>query len=308
MDVKQLQYFVVSVDMGSFHAAAQSLITTQPNVSKIVKSLEEELGMTLLKRNRNGVTITPEGEKIYRYSIEVLKNMKLINNLKEEKNTNNLSVCSVPSNKISTYLSEFYNNSLNKNIKIEFCEDNVENIMKKIHRRDAELGFVYISKRNMSAFIHETKAKGLQYFELAKTPLCLFVGKNSTLYNNESIDEKMIRDIKLIQHYEDQYSLFNHLGHLKEDTYYIGDKASISYTNSDDFLIQLIKNTEFCSIGSSLIKDKYEDFGIKAIPISSCENKISFGYIKRFRDEISEIGKEFISYLENYINIEGENI
>ena len=147
--------------------------------------------------------------------------MKLINNLKEEKNTNKLSVCSVPSNKVSTYLSEFYNNNLNKNIKIEFCESNVESIMKKIHRRDAELGFVYISKRNMSAFIHEIKAKGLQYFELTKTPLCLFVCKNSTLYNRESIDEKTIRDVKLIQHYEDQYSLFNHLGHLKEDIFWI---------------------------------------------------------------------------------------
>lgn len=308
MDVKQLQYFVVSVDMGSFHAAAQSLITTQPNVSKIVKSLEQELDMTLLKRNRNGVTITPEGEKIYQYSIEVLKNMKLINNLKEEKNTNKLSICSVPSNKISTYLSEFYNSSLDKNIKVEFCEDSVENIMKRIHRRDAELGFVYISKRNMSAFIHEIKAKGLQYFELIKTPLCLFVGKNSSLYDRESIDEKIIREVKLIQHYEDQYSLFNHLGHLKEDTYYIGDDATISYTNSDNFLIQFLKNTEFCSIGSSLIKDKYEDFGIKAIPISSCEKKISFGYIKRFRDEISEIGNEFILYLEKYTDMKGDNI
>ena len=40
MDVKQLQYFVVSVDMGSFHSEAEALITTQPNVSKIVKSLK----------------------------------------------------------------------------------------------------------------------------------------------------------------------------------------------------------------------------------------------------------------------------
>ena len=47
MDVKQLQYFVVSVDMGSFHSAAEALITTQPNVSKIVKSLEDELNMTI---------------------------------------------------------------------------------------------------------------------------------------------------------------------------------------------------------------------------------------------------------------------
>ena len=78
MDVKQLQYFVVSVDMGSFHSAAEALITTQPNVSKIVKSLEDELNMTLLNRTRSGVIITPQGEHIYAYAIEVLKNINMI--------------------------------------------------------------------------------------------------------------------------------------------------------------------------------------------------------------------------------------
>ena len=72
MDVKQLQYFVVSVDMGSFHSAAEALITTQPNVSKIVKSLEDELNMTLLNRTRSGVIITPQGERIYAYAIEAV--------------------------------------------------------------------------------------------------------------------------------------------------------------------------------------------------------------------------------------------
>ena len=72
MDVKQLQYFVVSVDMGSFHSAAEALITTQPNVSKIVKSLEDELNMTLLNRTRSGVIITPQGERIYAYAIDCL--------------------------------------------------------------------------------------------------------------------------------------------------------------------------------------------------------------------------------------------
>lgn len=306
MDVKQLQYFVVSVDMGSFHAAAESLITTQPNVSKIVKSLESELNMTLLNRNRNGVTITPEGEKIYDYAIEVLKNMKKISNLKEDQDIEKLSICSVPSNKLSTFLSEFYNNSLNKNIKIEFCESNVEDIMKKIHRREAELGFVYISKRNMSAFKKKIRCKGIQYFELRKTPLCLFVGEKNSLYKNKEIDEKVVNDTKLIQHYEDQYSIFNHLGHLKEDTFYMGENTSISYTNSDHFLIQLIKNTDFCSIGSTFIKEKYGEHGIKAIPIVSCEQKISFGYIKRTRDELSNIGKEFIEYLENDNNVKGD--
>ena len=110
MDVKQLQYFVVSVDMGSFHSAAEALITTQPNVSKIVKSLEEELNMTLLNRTRSGVTITPQGESVYMYAIEVLKNINIINEFKKGQNIDVLSISSVPSNTLSFYLSQFYKN------------------------------------------------------------------------------------------------------------------------------------------------------------------------------------------------------
>ena len=164
MDVKQLQYFVVSVDMGSFHSAAQALITTQPNVSKIVKSLENELNMTLLNRNRNGVTVTREGENIYKYSIEVLKNMKIITDFTKGQSIEKLSICSVPSNTLSSYLAEFYNRFSDKNIQMDFCETNVEDIMKKIHRREADLGFVYISKRNMYEFNQQIRCKGLKYF------------------------------------------------------------------------------------------------------------------------------------------------
>ena len=63
MEIKQLQYFVVSVDMGSFQNAAKMLYTTQPHVSKTVKALEEELHLKLLAREARGVRMTEEGKK-----------------------------------------------------------------------------------------------------------------------------------------------------------------------------------------------------------------------------------------------------
>ena len=52
MDIKQLQYLVVSIDNGSFKKASELLYTTQPHISKTIKSLEVELGMRLLKIGR----------------------------------------------------------------------------------------------------------------------------------------------------------------------------------------------------------------------------------------------------------------
>ena len=64
MDLKQLQYFVVSVDSGSFKKTAELLYTSQPHVSKIIKSLETELQTELLVRKARGVEMTEAGRKV----------------------------------------------------------------------------------------------------------------------------------------------------------------------------------------------------------------------------------------------------
>lgn len=301
MDIKQLQYFVVSVDMGSFHAAAETLITTQPNVSKVVKALEEELNMQLLVRKRSGVTITADGERIYRYAIGILKNFKAIREIREENGVDKLSISTTPSNKLSTVIAEFYNEHQDNLIQMNIWEGSVEDIIVRVHKRMSELGFLYISNRNLSTFNRQIKSKNIEYFELLRTPLYLFVGKNNPLYEETHISANKIRKIKLIQHNEELYSLYNHLGHLKEDVMYSDDITSLTTTNSDYFVIQLLKNTNYCSMGSSFDKEKYEEYGIHSIPIDSCEESISFGYIKRSKSRLSGLEKEFLEYLDEKV-------
>ena len=231
--------------------------------------------------------------------IEVLKNINIINEFKKGQNIDVLSISSVPSNTLSFYLSQFYNKQSRKDIRLDFFETNVQNIIRRVHARKAELGFVYISKRSMSAFKQQIKSKGLEYHELTKVPLYLFVGRNNPLYKKDSVEETDLKDIKLVQYHEKQFSLYNHLGHIKEDIIYNGDSVSISYTNSDSFLTQSLKHTEHGSIASSFVKNQYQEYGIKAIPIISCERSISFGYIRRKKDKLSDLGESLIEYLEN---------
>lgn len=49
----------------SFTGAAGALLNNQPNITRMMKKLEDELGCTLFVRQRHGVTLTPEGEKLY---------------------------------------------------------------------------------------------------------------------------------------------------------------------------------------------------------------------------------------------------
>ena len=53
------------LETGSFSKAASVLFHAQSSVSQMIKSLEDELGLKLLKRSRNGVELTIEGKEIY---------------------------------------------------------------------------------------------------------------------------------------------------------------------------------------------------------------------------------------------------
>ena len=46
----------------SITQAAAALMNNQPNLTRIIKNLEGELGCSLFVRSRQGVPLTPEGE------------------------------------------------------------------------------------------------------------------------------------------------------------------------------------------------------------------------------------------------------
>ena len=50
IDIKQLKYFEECARTESFSKAAEALYTTQSSVSKVIKSMEDSLGIRLFER------------------------------------------------------------------------------------------------------------------------------------------------------------------------------------------------------------------------------------------------------------------
>ncbi|GGA19892.1 LysR family transcriptional regulator [Paenibacillus physcomitrellae] len=74
MNRSLLQLIVTISETKSFTAAGEKLNMTQPAVSRAVTSLEKELGVTLLIRDRrSGVMLTAVGERIVRIYREILQ-------------------------------------------------------------------------------------------------------------------------------------------------------------------------------------------------------------------------------------------
>ncbi|MFG6120135.1 cidABC operon transcriptional activator CidR [Thalassobacillus sp. B23F22_16] len=64
MDIRHLKYFIEVSRFSSFTRAADHLFVTQPTISKMIKNLEEELGVELFDRSRKQLVLTDAGRVI----------------------------------------------------------------------------------------------------------------------------------------------------------------------------------------------------------------------------------------------------
>lgn len=62
-DYYRIFYYVAKYK--SFTRAASILMNSQPNITRSMNNLEKQLGCTLFIRSNRGVTLTPEGKKLY---------------------------------------------------------------------------------------------------------------------------------------------------------------------------------------------------------------------------------------------------
>ncbi|WP_395321608.1 LysR family transcriptional regulator [Levilactobacillus parabrevis] len=72
MNFRQLEYFLAVADAGQITAAAHQLHMAQPPLSYQIKQLENDLGVPLLNRSANGVTLTPAGRLLQDYARQLV--------------------------------------------------------------------------------------------------------------------------------------------------------------------------------------------------------------------------------------------
>ncbi len=77
MDIRTMQYYLAVVREGTISAAAEALHVAQPSLSRHMKELEEELGVSLFERGNRKITLTEEGMVLRRRAEEMIRLMRM---------------------------------------------------------------------------------------------------------------------------------------------------------------------------------------------------------------------------------------
>lgn len=72
MNIENIRSFVYVYQYNGFHRAAETLFVTQPSLSSRIRTLEQELNVTLLVRGKSGVTLTEAGRIFLPFAWEIV--------------------------------------------------------------------------------------------------------------------------------------------------------------------------------------------------------------------------------------------
>ena len=297
MELRQLQCFLACARNHSLTLAAEELYTTQPHVSMIIKSLEQELGTALFIRKSKGVELTEEGKRIYSYAVNAVRNAEAISVLSRQTNVPLLRIVSNSSSYMTLLLTHYYLQQ-KEELQIEYRECGIEEMIERVSDGVDDLGFLFVPDNRSSVLKHMLERRFLEFVPLLTTDLVLYVRKEHPLYGRKSIAPEELYDLQFIQLDDDFFSVEAML----EEVLTLGKRGrylpKVVTTNSSSLMIRMLENTDLCNVGSYWLSEMYRQNDFGRIRIDGLEQKIQFGYLK-YQGRLLIPGlKDFLNFLE----------
>ena len=295
MDLKQLQYFVVCAQTGSFSDAAKALYSTQPSVSKVVKALEDALGMQLFERLPRGIRLTVQGQKVYRYACRITNEIDALENMASHGMTKWIRVSLNPSSWFANQFVDFYNETYEKNYHFQLTTAGVRSVMDRVRDYVDDIGFVYILSQQKENFLHEISRNKLQFVPMYETDVVFYPGKETELYDSgkSKVELKDLDGVRFIQNYQDE---FFDIGSVHEESFQWKDIDISVLTNSDYIMEKMLKNSRVSNVSGSYLSEN-KTGTTPGIPLDMGDSKVLFGYIVHKGEKVDESVQELIDFL-----------
>jgi len=154
MDWDKLKIFHAVAEAGSFTNATITLNLSQSAISRQIQSLEEELKTQLFERHARGLTLTDNGEYLFKTAHEVILKLKEVETTFSDKKTKpsgKLTITTVRSfgtHWLTPRIQEFM--QLNPEIEVELIFDDKE---LDLNTREADIG-IWMRRPKKLNYIH----------------------------------------------------------------------------------------------------------------------------------------------------------
>lgn len=172
INLKQLEAFVATAEFSSFTKASEEMFLSQSTVSSHIHALETALGIRLIQRGaRQRVSLTPEGELVYREARDILDRCMALQDLKSHDSESQLVIgaSSVPGQCLMPEIMGDYLSVCPDCHYVQLRGDSIR-IHEFLAQRKANLGFVGIAPNPKEYHYHPVAEDRLVLITANKEP------------------------------------------------------------------------------------------------------------------------------------------
>ena len=293
-----MKYAVEVAKLGSLNKAAETLLIAQPNISRSIKELEADLGITIFNRSAKGMDLTPEGEEFINYAQNILKQIDEVEMLYKQgaPNKQKFSISVPRACYISDAFAEFSKSIKASPAEIFYKETNTQTTINNVLNNDYKLGIIRYAGNYDKFFKAMLEEKGLCYEMVAEFSYVLIMSTASPLAEKEEITFDDLSPFIEIAH-ADPYVPSMPLSKVAKDELpdnidrriYIFERAS-----QFDLLSENPETFMWVSPASQKILDRYSLVQKKCI-----DNKKIYKDVIIYKDgyKLSDLDKHFITAL-----------
>ena len=182
MDFKYLEYAIAVAECKTITKAAQKLYIAQPNLSRALRDLEQELGFSLFVRTKKGMTPTAAGERFLTEAKGLLERLEALARECRETSGQQFLFSCVPSSLLLNTVLDVAND--NPGFQLESKEYPSDLFLETLTSETADAGLIILALPIKEQLLKFLDRQGLCYHSTAQSPLIQIIKQSSPLLRN----------------------------------------------------------------------------------------------------------------------------
>ena len=298
MTLQQLRYVVEVFHCGSITAAAQKLFISQPSLSKAVRELEEELGITIFERSRTGASFTAEGIELLTYAQSILEqasSMVAHFSKKEEDETLRLSISSQHYIFLIDAMISFVNQQLSQTPRfaVNIREGKTSQVISDVLDQRSQLGVLYVSNSTRHFMRQLLLKHGLEFHPLGEFSSHVYLRASHPLAHETLLSTAQLLPYPCVCYDQGGDSL-----NFSEEVDLPDDAAKSIFVTDRSTLLSIIRNTDAYTTGSGCLLPHIISPGIITIPLRDGDDRMQVGWIRQKGAPAPPELEQFIQLME----------
>ncbi|MBQ7097495.1 MAG: LysR family transcriptional regulator [Clostridia bacterium] len=189
MNILHMKYAVEVARAGSLKKASDVLLIAVPNISRSIKELEADLGITIFERTTTGMLLTPDGEEFVNYAKGILGQIEQVERHYKEgaPNKQKFSISVPRACYISEAFAEFSRTLAKDSAEIFYKETNSQRTIHNMINHDYKLGIIRYAENYDKYFKAMLDEKGFVYELVNEFSYSLIMSAENSLAAKEKI-------------------------------------------------------------------------------------------------------------------------